>query len=90
MTVEATTPPTRWQNVIILEPTPLRCQEQGINSGIGVQWPASKHLLLNQYYNQRFKSTGIKLPTLVEAFFWVFHWSSDIVTPIRLRRRKLG
>lgn len=35
---------------------------------VDVEWPASKHLeLLNQYYAQRFKPTGIKLPTLVEA-----------------------
>lgn len=35
---------------------------------VNVEWPASKHHeLLNQYYAQRFKPTGIKLPTLVEA-----------------------
>lgn len=35
---------------------------------VDVEWPVSRHLeLLNQYYAQRFKPTGIKLPTLVEA-----------------------
>lgn len=35
---------------------------------IDIEWSASKHHeLLNQYYAQRFKPTGIKLPTLVEA-----------------------
>lgn len=35
---------------------------------VDIEWPASKHHeLLNQYYAQRFKPTGIKLPTSVEA-----------------------
>lgn len=35
---------------------------------VDVEWSESKHHeLLNQYYAQRFKPTGIKLPTLVEA-----------------------
>ena len=46
MTVEATTPPppTQWQNVIILEPAPIRCQQQGFKSGIakkGSAYPRS-------------------------------------------------
>lgn len=40
MTVEATTPPTRWQNVIILEPAPIRCQQQGFKSGIATKGSA--------------------------------------------------